>query len=115
MQFLSARKKVDICYEYRYEACLTRRIHLNFHITAIPTSSSHRSFYSDVTLVTQLQYNRLEGLYRLINSWDGPMQVVLYLTDEEATQFYDDVRTRKTTSRRGAIYYHVVYKEGVSV
>ena len=89
---------------------MKRRTHFNFLQF---TSASKPQLGINVTLVTQLQLNRLEGLERLLAAWEGPASVALYLSDEEAVRFTEFVNNTKVLHSKN-VAYHVVYKRQVS-
>ncbi|VDO92043.1 unnamed protein product [Soboliphyme baturini] len=66
----------------------------------------------DVSLVTQLSYERLAVLEKLLSSWQGPASVTLYLSDSEAYQFVQLLGQSISLNRRN-IAYHIVFREGV--
>ena len=65
----------------------------------------------DVTMVTQLSFDRLHALQQLIDNWDGPMSIAVYLNDN---QIYDFLRFMHSSSaaRRHNVAVTIVYKEG---
>lgn len=67
----------------------------------------------DITLVTQLQFNRISHLERLLQAWQGPSMVAIYLSDEETDRFLNYVN-KTDTLRQANASYHVVYKRHVS-
>ena len=78
LQFIAEYHRVDPCYIYRYHACLLRRVFLNFNAqssSAVELSSGDSEITGNITLVTQLHYNRFNILLSLIDNWAGPMQV----------------------------------------
>ena len=80
------------------------------------THTSHTLKHSDghdVTLVTQLQYNRLSSFKRLMDAWEGPIQVVMYLSDAEAKQLRERLKSGRL--QRANVWYHVVYKRQVLI
>ena len=66
-----------------------------------------------ISMVTQLQINRLDGLERLLVGWDGPASVALYLSDEEAFRFADYVNMTKSLRSKKNVSFHVVFKRQV--
>ncbi|KRZ24161.1 Glycosyltransferase-like protein LARGE2 [Trichinella pseudospiralis] len=66
---------------------------------------------NDVTLLTQLSFDRLVSLNRLLIQWTGPIIAVLYLTDAEAFQLATFMENNFLNIRNNVII-HVVYKEG---
>ncbi|ELT90283.1 hypothetical protein CAPTEDRAFT_177310 [Capitella teleta] len=96
--------KGDKCYEYKYLATLSRRTHVAFIRT--PPSSSP----SSITLVTQLQPNRLQGLERLLMEWRGPASVALYASDEEAVDFAKYFRSNTKLRTLPDLVVHLVFK-----
>ena len=70
---MSQRQEQDICYIYRYHVCLSRRVFLNFNSQAW-SEEEQRANRDNITVVTQLHYNRFSILLSLIDNWAGPMQ-----------------------------------------
>lgn len=64
------------------------------------------------TLVAQLSMDRVHMLVPLLEKWDGPVSLSLYLTDPEADQFVDLYQNNPILTSRCNVGYHVVYKEG---
>ena len=50
----------------------------------------------------------------LLDQWEGPVSLALYMSDTEAAQFEDFTLESEIVSKRTNVGYHVVYKEGVS-
>jgi len=100
----------DECYEFKHEQQTVYRIHpyyLEYNNSSVSPT--------DVTLVTQLSFDRLQMLELLCNYWPGPISLALYMTDAEAHQFLRyGMHSPVLTSRRN-IAYHIVYKDGVSL
>uniref|UniRef100_A0A915IQH9 Uncharacterized protein n=1 Tax=Romanomermis culicivorax TaxID=13658 RepID=A0A915IQH9_ROMCU len=67
----------------------------------------------DVTLVTQLSFDRIFMLEPLLNRWNGPASITLYLTDEEAARFQDFMIESHILSSRLDVALHVVYRQEV--
>ena len=85
LQFNPSELLDDYCYDVRFQACISRRTHLYFNAPVLSDDDDGESaaaqeadvqHQSDVTMVTQLQYNRLAGLLALLDSWSGPLQVL---------------------------------------
>ena len=88
-QFNQSEIMEDYCYDFRYQSCISRRTHLYFNAPLdVSRTEQHVYSQSDVTMVTQLQYNRLSGLLALIKSWTGPLQVRVMLLCAHAYQPY---------------------------
>ena len=67
----------------------------------------------DVTLVTQLTYDRLSIFFQLLNHWKGPVSATLYCTDYEAWQLTEIFRQAESDlQKRKNIAIHVVLKSG---
>ena len=91
-------------------ARLPRRTHISF-ISNVPENVKYSP--TDVTLVTQLMINRIENLERLLESWKGPSQVALYLSDGELTSF-KDFYDQSDVLKKAKATYHVIFKRHVS-
>ena len=50
----------------------------------------------------------------LLEQWEGPVSLALYMTDAEAANFEDFALNSQILSKRTNVGYHMVYKEGVS-
>ena len=98
------------CFEYKYHSTIKRRTH--FHYLQ-PPSPPQALGNQSISLVTQLQLNRLDGLERLLVAWEGPASVALYLSDEEAHRFANFVNATKSLRTRKNVSFHVVFKRQV--
>ena len=74
---------------------------------------THYSYQSsdpyDVTMVTQLSFDRLHTLQRLIDNWDGPIGATIYMRDSDTMEL---LRFTSSISRRKNVAIHIVYKKG---
>ena len=50
----------------------------------------------------------------LLDQWEGPVSLALYMSDTEAAQFEDFALESEIVSKRTNVGYLVVHKEGVS-
>ena len=50
----------------------------------------------------------------LLEQWEGPVSLALYVSDAEAAHFEDFALESEILSKRTNVGYHVVFKEGVS-
>jgi len=90
---------------------MPRRTHKHF-ISNVRDSDA-TDLKTGVTLITQLMFNRIDNLERLLQSWKGPSQVALYLTDEELVSFNDAYQQSDILKQANATY-HVIFKRHVS-
>ena len=67
-----------------------------------------------VTLVAQLSMDRLQMVEALCRHWEGPVSLVVYMSDAEAQVFHQYVQQSAALRERSNVAYHVVYKDGVS-
>ncbi|KAA3676323.1 glycosyltransferase-like protein LARGE [Paragonimus westermani] len=108
----------SICTRFNGEHRIHRRVHPFFFPFEIsPTSRTvHNTITtptaSNLTLVSQLSFDRLHRLEELARSWEGPMSLALYLTDKEAGVVVDFLYNSQVLQSRRNIGYHVVYVDG---
>jgi lipopolysaccharide biosynthesis glycosyltransferase len=69
---------------------------------------------TDVTLATQLSFDRLQALGQLILAWVGPMSVALYLDDSNLAPFEDwlEAEMGSLTKRSADFALHLVFRDG---
>ncbi|KAK2143117.1 hypothetical protein LSH36_875g00012 [Paralvinella palmiformis] len=96
----------NVCDVYPAIATMPRRTHTHFISNARDNATDSTT---GVTLITQLMFNRIDNLERLLQSWKGPSQVTLYLTDEEVISFKDFYQQSDVLKQADATY-HVVFK-----
>lgn len=96
----------DECFEFRRAQRIQYRTHIYF------SEFSYTPKAADVTLVAQLSMDRLQMLVGLLEHWDGPASIAVYLSDAEAYQLTSFLQETSVLSRRKDVAYHVVYKEG---
>ncbi|OQV20059.1 Glycosyltransferase-like protein LARGE2 [Hypsibius exemplaris] len=97
----------ESCYDFERLADLKFRTHLYF------IDYDYRSGGpTDLTLVAQLSFDRLQMLEPLCDHWNGPISLALYMTDAEAQQFAEFVLDSEMLSSRRNIGWHIVYKDG---
>ena len=70
-------------------------------------------YHNDFSIF-QLSFDRKHMVELLLEQWEGPVSLALYLTDAEAAHFEDFALNSQILSKRTNVGYHVVYKEGVS-
>ena len=68
----------------------------------------------DVSVVTQLTFDRMHILERFVTMWSGPMVVVIYITDLEAFKLKTWLRQSGVFKKRKNIDIHLVFKRKVS-
>ncbi|KRX26823.1 Glycosyltransferase-like protein LARGE1 [Trichinella nelsoni] len=96
----------NLCLPFKTASNLMHRMHLYFgNVVQFDLK------LNDVTLLTQLSFDRLVSLNRLLIQWTGPIIAVLYLTDAEAFQLATFMENDFLNIRNNVII-HVVYKEG---
>ncbi len=64
---------------------------------------------SDITLVTQLNTERLYMIERLCDHWSGPMSVALYASEDEMSNIFLFVRRNITNCKNIAL--HIGYRD----
>lgn len=96
----------DLCLSFR----AAQRVKLRTHLYYMDYSHVDIDDF-DVTLVLQLSMDRLQFLERLVNYWEGPLSVAIYLSDCEVTKLESFIRDwSDTLSARKNIGYHLVFK-----
>ncbi|KAF5306335.1 hypothetical protein FQA39_LY09033 [Lamprigera yunnana] len=73
----------------------------------------HESDQNDVTIVTQMSYDKLSVFELICERWIGPISVAIYVTEEEFPLIIDYIEHSKTLNVRRNIAYHVVFKKGI--
>lgn len=97
----------DPCRDIRLGQTLKFRTHPFFLHHDFHPGGDH-----DVTLVAQLSMDRVHMLDPLCSHWRGPISLVLYASDSEASEFLDLVGTHlPLMSRRKNVAFHIVYKD----
>ena len=64
--------------------------------------------------IFQLSFDRKHMVELLLEQWEGPVSLALYVTDAEAAHFEDFALNSQILRKRTNVGCHVVYKEGVS-
>lgn len=105
--YLTVSQK-DPCYELRRSSTMVRRIHMCFYCHDVTEVDNGH----DITLTTHTLFNRLDKLTSTIGSYEGPVSVALYVTDEEA-QIISEKLGRGELPNTPNIRYHVIYQRGV--
>ncbi|XP_044728692.1 LARGE xylosyl- and glucuronyltransferase 2-like [Chrysoperla carnea] len=67
---------------------------------------------NDVTLVTQLSFDRIQMIEQICNHWIGPASFTFYATDSEVQYILNYIQSIDVLKYRKNIAYHVVYKDG---
>lgn len=68
-----------------------------------------------MTLFTQLTFERLYVLAKVLENWEGPASIAFHLSDWEAQELVKMIETGVLPSKRANVQYHVVFKRGVSM
>ena len=100
---------VKDCYQYSEFAYSKKRTLLYTARSKDQTTPSD----IDVSVVTQLTFDRVHTLEQFASSWLGPMVVVLYLTDMEAFKLKTLLKESSVFQRRTNIDLHLVFKRKV--
>ncbi|XP_022823754.1 LARGE xylosyl- and glucuronyltransferase 2-like [Spodoptera litura] len=96
----------DLCTSFRAAQQLKLRTHLYFMDYSYKNNDSF-----DVTLALQLSMDRLLFLERLVNYWEGPLSVAIYLADCDVGKLLNFIENWSDTLRdRKNIGYHLVFK-----
>ena len=95
------------CVEFKEEANIIHRVHL-FYFGEQFTCRDPQ----DITLVTQLSWDRVQILDSLLKQWEGPMSISVYTTDYEAWQLSQFLHSSTLLYRRPNVALHLVYKAG---
>jgi Glycosyl-transferase for dystroglycan len=107
------------CNNFRREARLKRRTHLNFltgagngdnHDLQTTEQTSKSGNGVEVTLATQLTISRFPGLERMLSVWDGPASVAFHVKDDEVDRLTSMITESAALKKRKNVVYHVVYK-----
>uniref|UniRef100_A0A5S6QQW4 Glycosyltransferase-like protein LARGE2 n=1 Tax=Trichuris muris TaxID=70415 RepID=A0A5S6QQW4_TRIMR len=93
------------CSEFRSAMLVKHRVHM------FCMDFDYEPVAYDVTLVTQLSFDRISVLKLLLQYWSGPMAVSIYLTDAEFHHLEDHLGKLQLVGRRN-VAVHAVYKEG---
>ncbi|KFD69737.1 hypothetical protein M514_09655, partial [Trichuris suis] len=104
----AARKKNDqwtVCSEFRTATLVKHRVHM------FCTEFDYEPVLNDVTLVTQLSFDRMSVLRLLLQYWSGPLAVSMYLTDAELHHLEDYFSKLRLGGRKN-VAVHVVFKDG---
>ncbi|KAK4872693.1 hypothetical protein RN001_014722 [Aquatica leii] len=107
---ISVTTKVDleICKEVP-EATTT---YYHYRTLLFVKDFNYDSKYIDVTMTTQMSFNKFPVFEMICSRWTGPISVAVYLLEDEfllALKFINDSETLKI---RKNIAYHIMFKEG---
>ncbi|CDW59779.1 glycosyltransferase protein LARGE2 like [Trichuris trichiura] len=105
------KKKNDqwiVCSEFRTATLVKHRVHM------FCTEFDYEPVLYDVTLVTQLSFDRMSVLRLLLQYWSGPLAVSMYLTDAELHHLEDYFNKLQLGGRKN-VAVHVVFKDGVAL
>ncbi|XP_043233397.1 LARGE xylosyl- and glucuronyltransferase 1-like isoform X2 [Amphibalanus amphitrite] len=98
----------DPCYDFQRARLVQYRTHLYFL-----DFSADAARGATVTLVAQLSMDRLQMVEALCRHWEGPVSLVVYMSDAEAQVFLQYVQQSPVLRQRDNVAYHVVYKDGM--
>lgn len=79
------------------------------HIYFLPYSYQPKAPH-DVTLLLQLSIDRLSSLHNIALHWDGPISVVIFLSDTDIRKLLHFVEQSSVLNQRNDIGYHIVYR-----
>ena len=103
-----AIKAVDSCMKLFQESVFTYRTHKYFIGGTYKPISQY-----DVTLITQLSFDRLSILFKLLTDhWKGPVSATIYCTDYESWQVMEQFNYDDKLRKRKNIAIHIVYISG---
>ncbi|KAG5450686.1 LARGE xylosyl- and glucuronyltransferase 1, partial [Clonorchis sinensis] len=91
-------------------------MHCEIQPKAVPTKCAEGCVVdqdADVTLVSQLTFDRIHRVEEIAKRWEGPMSLALYVTDRDAAVLVDFVSRSQLLVNRTNIGYHLVYVDGV--
>ena len=95
------------CHTYYY-------LTFNNTYTVLGTTSYTGNTCCDITFVTQLSFQRVEALRKIVTQWNGPISAVLYGNHSDMIRFNDYINKHHSVMRRANVAYHFVLKAGVS-
>ena len=95
------------CTEFSEEANMIHRVHIFYFGNQYVSSDSY-----DVTLVTQLSWDRIQILSSLLKHWLGPISICVYTTDYEAWQLSQFIQSSSLLYHRNNVAIHLVFKQG---
>ena len=102
---IDLNEEKDLCKMISKSGFLLRRVHLYF----LPFSYNADG-KNDVSIVVQLNFERLLMFEKLCLLWKGPISVALYATDAELLKIEQFITESENLHLRTNIAYHVVYK-----
>ncbi|KAF5306336.1 hypothetical protein FQA39_LY09034 [Lamprigera yunnana] len=73
----------------------------------------HESDPNDVTIVTQMSFDKFSVFELVCERWTGAISVAIYITEEEFPLATDYIERSKTLKNRRNIGYHVAFKKGI--
>ncbi|KER29887.1 hypothetical protein T265_03580 [Opisthorchis viverrini] len=91
-------------------------MHCELEPKAIPTKCAEGCVVdqdADVTLVSQLTFDRIHRVEEIAKRWEGPVSLALYVTDRDAAILVDFVSRSQLLVNRTNIGYHLVYVDGI--
>lgn len=107
--------QADPCSQIRHSAKVIRRTHLCFYCHDVSESSDDvNTSAHDIAATIHTQLNRLAMLPSAIKTWEGPVSITLYLSDDEARRVLLQL-SRGELPDKPNIKYHLVYKRGVPI
>ena len=103
------KSRKPVCTRYKNEGRITAR----HNITNI-WSNENIINRDEISFVTQLTLKRMPALALVAEHWSGPIDVALYVKQEELPLVHAKVRNYTSLLNRKDIQLHIVIAEGVS-
>ena len=94
----------DPCFQFSYTTQFELRISPHF----IRATSQDKE---NVTLVTQLSFDRIYMIEKIIKQWDGPISFAIYLSDTEVQSLEAKLKEIEELNIRNNIEIHLVYSD----
>lgn len=80
----------------------------SFRTTPYYTKSTHVRTTTDVTIITQVSADRLSRIQDMVNSWNAPISVAVYIKQEKEIQLIDQF-CESSESIRSFVDFHILY------
>ncbi|TPP59430.1 Glycosyltransferase LARGE1 [Fasciola gigantica] len=99
------------CAEFEDQSFPQRRVH-PFYLPYSFTETDQLDPETTVTLLSQMNFERIHRLEELVSNWPGPISISLYLTEQEAQRLSVFVAQSNILSNRSNVGYHVMFVDG---
>ncbi|THD26988.1 LARG2 [Fasciola hepatica] len=99
------------CAEFEDQSRPQRRVH-PFYLPYNFTETDQLDPETTVTLLSQMNFERIHRLEELVSNWPGPISISLYLTEQEAQRLSVFVAQSNILSNRSNVGYHVMFVDG---